>query len=100
MLPCALFANWIDRQSGERQAAPLFVAAWGFSHKLFAIATPTQTTQDWLGAQVAALTAFGCAPAVMVPDNATAIIKRACRYDPDLNPAYRDPRQSNIKASL
>jgi transposase len=83
-------AFWVDRQTGERQEGQLFVAAWGFSHKLFAIATPTQTTQDWLIAQVAALTAFGCAPAVLVPDNASAIIKRACRYDPEFNPEYRD----------
>jgi len=83
-------AYWVDRATGERRAARLFIAAWGFSHKLFAVATATEKTEDWLSAHVAALTAFGCAPASIVPDNASAIVRRACRYEPDLNPEYRD----------
>lgn len=83
-------AYWVDRTTGERRSAQLFVAVWGFSHKLFAIATPTQKTEDWLSGHVAALTAFGCAPAAIVPDNASAVVRRACRYEPDLNPEYRD----------
>jgi len=83
-------AYWVDRDSGEQQPAQLFIAAWGFSHKIFACGTPTQKTEDWLNAQAAALQAFGCAPAAIVPDNASAVIKRACRYEPDLNPEYRD----------
>lgn len=82
---------WLtDPASGEKRRVELFVAAWGFSHYLYAFATATQNTADWLGAHVAALSAFGCAPAAIVPDNTGTAIRRALRYDPDLNPSYRE----------
>ncbi len=79
-----------DPASGEKRRVELFVAAWGFSHYLYACATATQNTADWLRAHVGALRAFGCVPAAVVPDNAGTAIRRALRYDPDLNPSYRE----------
>jgi transposase len=50
-----------DRTTGLEQRAWLFVAVWPYSAKLYAEATRTQTSADWLGAHVRALEAFGCA---------------------------------------
>lgn len=84
----ALFV--IDRHTGEAQPVRLFVAVLGYSNYTFALATPGETTADWLAAQVAALEAFGGVPEAVIPDNPKALISRACRYEPELNPAYQD----------
>ena len=79
-----------DQTTGEVRQASIFVAVLGYSNYTFAYATPGQTTADWLAAQRAALEFIGGVPQVIVPDNPKAIITRACRYEPDLNPAYQD----------
>jgi transposase len=79
-----------DRLTGETRPAQIFVAVLGCSNYSYAEATWTQTLPDWLGSQVRALEYFGGAPAAIVPDNLKSAIKRAHRYDPDLNPAYQD----------
>ncbi len=87
-----------DQMTGEIRPASIFVAVLGYSNydqrkslwDTFACATNGQTTADWLGAQRAALEFFGGVPQIIVPDNPKAIITRACRYEPDLNPAYQD----------
>jgi transposase len=80
----------IDRITGAEVPVRLFVAVLGYSNLTFACATPGETTADWLGAQVAALEAFGGVPQTLIPDNPKALITRACRYEPELNPAYQD----------
>jgi transposase len=79
-----------DRLTGEIKPASIFVAVLGYSNYTFACATAGQTTADWLGGQRAALEFFGGVPQAVVPDNPKAIVTRACRYEPDLNPAYQD----------
>ena len=79
-----------DQTTGEVRQASIFVAVLGYSNYTFAYATPGQTTADWLAAQRATLEFIGGVPQVIVPDNPKAIITRACRYEPDLNPAYQD----------
>ena len=79
-----------DQATGEIRPASIFVAVLGYSNYTFAYATPGQTTADWLAAQRAALEFIGGVPQVIVPDNPKAIVTRACRYEPDLNPAYQD----------
>ena len=46
--------------------------------------------EDWLGAHVRALEFFQGVPKLVVPDNARTGVSRACRYEPDLNPAYQE----------
>ncbi|MDP3244093.1 MAG: IS21 family transposase [bacterium] len=79
-----------DRLTGEIKPASIFVAVLGYSNYTFACATAGQTTADWLGGQRAALEFIDGVPQVIVPDNPKAIVTRACRYEPDLNPAYQD----------
>lgn len=83
-------AHVTDPLSGQVRSVWLFTAAWGFSHWLYMEATETQQTGDWLRAQVNALEAAGCVPQAIVPDNPKTVVKRALRYDPELNRAYRD----------
>jgi transposase len=82
--------HFVDQHSGEIIPAPLFVAVWAFSSKLYAQATMTQDKKDWLEVHVNALEAFGCAPAAVVPDNCKTAVIKACRYDPLKNREYCD----------
>ena len=80
----------VDRYSGETRAAQIFVAVLGCSNFTHAEATWTQSAADWLGSHVRALAAFGGVPRAIVPDNLKSGVKKAHRYEPQLNPAYQD----------
>jgi transposase len=79
-----------DAASGAVRPAQIFVAVLGASNYTYAEATFTQTLADWIGSQVRALEFFGGVPEIIVPDNLKSGVRRPCRYDPDLNPTYRD----------
>ena len=80
----------VDRMTGEIRQAQLFVATLGASSYTYAEATWTQTTADWVGAQTSALTFFGGAPRLIVPDNPKAAIVKACFYEPSVQRTYAD----------
>ena len=80
----------VDRHTGECRVAQIFVAVLGCFNFSYAEATWTQRAADWLGSHVRALQAFGGAPRAIVPDNLKSGVKRAHRYEPELNPAYQD----------
>jgi transposase len=83
-------AHFTDPTTGTVQKAWLFVAVWPYSAYLYAEATRTQSSADWLGAHVRALQAFGAAPRAIVPDNCASAVSKARRYDPEFNRAYTD----------
>ena len=83
-------AVFTDGATGLEQRAWLFVAVWPYSARMYAEATRTQTSPDWLGAHVRALEAFGCASRVVVPDNCRTAVKKALRYDPQFNRSYAE----------
>jgi transposase len=56
------------------QKAQIFVGILGYSQKMFAYATPRQTTTDWIEAQIAMLEYFGGVPEIIVPDNPLALV--------------------------
>ncbi len=76
--------------SGEVRQAQVFVAVWGASNYTYAEATWTQSLPDWIGAHVRAFEFSGGVPEIVVPDNTRTGVKRPCRYEPELNPTYRD----------
>jgi transposase len=80
----------VDRASGEVHTAEIFVAAMGASNFTYVEATLTQALADWLGAHVRALEYFDGVTQAIVPDNLKSGVRRACRYEPDLNPSYQD----------
>lgn len=79
-----------DRDAGKVWQAPVFVAALGASSYTWAEAARDQQMESWLLAHMHALEYWGGAPALMIPDNAKTGVSKACRYDPDVNPTYRD----------
>ena len=78
----------VDAATGEITRAQIFVAVLGASNYTFACATPRQTTEDWIGAQVLALEFIGGVPKLIVPDQPRALVKTPDRYDPELNPTW------------
>jgi transposase len=65
-------------------------AVLGCSNYAYAEAAWTQALPDWLGAHVRALEFIGGAPGAIVPDNLKSGVKRAHRYEPEINPSYQD----------
>jgi transposase len=74
----------------EPRDAQIFVSALGASHLLYVEATWTQTLPDWITAQVHMLEYYGGVTALIIPDNASALVRHPCYYEPELNPTYRD----------
>ncbi len=83
-------AEITNPETGEITRVKLFVAVLGHSNLTYAEATRGETTSDWLSGQVRALEYFGGVPKKIVPDNPKALVTRASRYDPDLNPSYQE----------
>ena len=83
-------ANITDRETGETRAVKIFVSVLGYSNLTYVEATLGETTADWISAQVRSLEYCGGVPRKIVPDNPKALVTRASRYEPDLNPSYQD----------
>lgn len=86
---CGQTVGVIHPATGEVRAAQVFVGVLGASNYTYAEATWSQSLPDWLGSHVRMLAFFGGSPALLIPDNLRSGVSKACRYDPDLNPAYR-----------
>ena len=76
--------------SGEIEKVEIFVAAAGFSQYIFVQACRNQTLREWLDAHALAFEFFGGVFEVVVPDNLKSGVKKACRYEPEKNPAYAE----------
>ncbi|WP_024605865.1 MULTISPECIES: IS21 family transposase [unclassified Pseudoalteromonas] len=61
---------------GEKVWAKVFVAVLGSSQKIFAFATPGETTADWIEAMRRMFIYFGGATEVVVMDNAKALVSQ------------------------
>jgi len=72
---------------GERQVS-IFVGTLPFSTIIYAEATWTQTTEDWLGSHVRMFNAWGGSVPKLVPDNLKTGVTHASFYDPVLNQSY------------
>lgn len=80
-----------DAQSGEIAFhAQIFVAVLGASSYTFACATRRQTMGDWLRSISLAFEFLDGVPALVVPDNARALIGVADRYEPEAQSSVLD----------
>lgn len=79
-----------DRETGAVHQAAVFVAAMGFSSYTFAEATWSQELPCWIGSHIRAFEYLNGLPRLVVPDNPKTGVRKACRYEPDLNPTYND----------
>ena len=79
----------VQGDTGEIHEAQIFVAVLGASNYTYCEATRSQQLPDWLESHARAFSFFGGVPRLIVPDNLKSGVTKACRYDPDLNPAYQ-----------
>jgi transposase len=80
----------IDPSTGEASPVQIFVATLGASSFTFACAVPGQDLESWLSCHIGAFRYFGGLTEIVVPDNLKAGVKKACRYEPDINPSYQE----------
>lgn len=80
----------IDPENGHIRGAQIFLAVLGASNYIYAEATWTQSLPDWIGAHIRALEHLRGVPEVIVPDNLKSGVNSPCRYEPELNPTYRE----------
>jgi transposase len=79
----------VDRLTGEVRRAQIFVGVLGASSYCYVEATWSQNLPDWIGSHVRMLRFFGGVPAAIVPDNLKTGVRKACYYDPEINPTYQ-----------
>ena len=80
----------IDINTGELTQTQLFVMTWGASNYSFAKASLGQNLENWINLNTDALIYFGCCPKAIVPDNLKSGVKKACIYEPEINPTYAE----------
>ena len=89
-----LFVDWAGAtvpyiENGSEKKAAVFVAVLGASDYTFVGVYSDMALPNWLRAHADAFEYLGGVPEKVVPDNPRTGVSRACRYDPELNPAYR-----------
>jgi len=77
-----------DPETGEVRQAQIFVATLGASNYTYAEAQESQAMPNWIGGHVRAFAYLGGLPQILVPDNLGQGVKKADRYEPDINPTY------------
>jgi len=80
----------IDPETGEVRDLPVFVAALGASSYTYAEVHEDQKLASWITGHIHAFEFFQGVTAALVPDNLKSGVKKACFYEPDLNPTYQE----------
>lgn len=78
----------VDRDSGEPIPVEVFVAILPCSQLTYVEAVMSQRKEDFIRCCENALHFYGGAPAAIVPDNLKAAVKKASRYEAELNEDY------------
>jgi len=80
----------VNRFTGEIIEVELLVMCWGYSQYTYAEAQPNQKLKHWIMGHNRAFKFFDCVPQILVPDNYKGAVKKAHRYDPDINQTYTE----------
>lgn len=80
----------VEGPGSAARDAQIFVSALGASHLIYVEATWTQTLPDWIAAHVRMVEYYGGVTALIIPDNASALVRKPCYYEPEVHPTYRD----------
>ena len=80
---------WLDLSTGEIHEAEVFLAVLGASNYTFALAVEDQKLESWVHCHLEMNRFLGGTTQVWVPDNLKSAVTKACLYDPELNPTYR-----------
>jgi transposase len=79
-----------DAKTGELTKTELFVGTLGASSFTFACAVPSQSVAHFVECHQRMYEAFEGVPAITVPDNLKAGVKRPDRYEAEINPTYAE----------
>ncbi|MDE2796797.1 MAG: IS21 family transposase [Gemmatimonadota bacterium] len=79
-----------DRRTGEIREAKVFVGVLAASNHTFVDITLTRSLPDWTASHVRMFEHWGGVPELVIPDNEKAAVRRASRYEPDVNRTYHD----------
>ena len=79
-----------DRRTGEVQEARVFVGVLAASNHTFVDVTMTRSPPDWTASHVRMFEHWGGVPELLIPDNEKAAVRRASRYESDVNRTYHD----------
>jgi len=79
-----------DRVTGEVRMAEIFVGALGASNYTFCEASWSQDSASWLASHTRMFKFFEGVTEIVVPDCLKSGVTKACFYEPELNPAYRE----------
>lgn len=82
--------SYIDKDTGEEIKVQVFVACLPYSDYGFAMAVPSQKTDDFIYALQCCLQDIGGVPQTLVPDNLKAAITKTSRYEPSINRVLED----------
>ena len=80
----------VDPEPGTVTEAPVFVAALGASSFTYAEACDGQDLRSWVAAHIHTFEYIEGVAAITVPDNLKAGVTTPDRYEPELNPTYRE----------
>jgi transposase len=80
--------RWFDPDAGRERKLYAFLMTLSHSRHAFLYPVLAEDSDAWLAGHVGAFQFFGGAPKRLVPDNLTAGIIKADRYDPRVNRAY------------
>lgn len=78
----------VDEATGELQDVEVFVATPGCSQLTYLTAVASQKKEDFILACEGALHFYGGVPEVIVPDNLRSAVKKASRYEAQLNDSF------------
>ena len=78
----------VDKETGEVQDVEVFVAILGCSQLTYVTAVASQKKEDFILACESALHFYGGAPEAIVPDNLRSAVKKAGRYESELNDSF------------
>jgi transposase len=80
----------LDPDSGEKIELEVFVAILGASQLIFAEASLTQNTRDFITSNVNAMEYFSGSPKAIVTDNLKSAVIKSSKWEPKLNDAFKD----------
>jgi transposase len=81
---------YCDQLTGEVINCEVFVATLAASDYCFAIAVPSQKSEDFLFALEQCLRFIGGVPKMIVPDNLKSAVIKSSKYEPEINRALSD----------
>lgn len=81
---------FLDPVTGNLISTQLFVGVLGASSYTYAEVSLSQDLPSWLSSHARMYEFFTGVSEITVPDNLRSGVKKACYYDPEINPSYRD----------